>query len=94
MIQQNIPSFFIAQSVPESTAIDSTIGIINAIDDDFNQTLTYTTNNPMFKIVDNRLILTTKLNYDERQFIPITIRATDNGQPSTFVCLFIYIDLK
>jgi len=60
------------------------------MDKDFNQTLTYSITNPIFTIVDNHLILNSKLNYDQRQFIPIIIRATDNGQPSTFVCLTIY----
>ncbi|CAF3134551.1 unnamed protein product [Rotaria sp. Silwood2] len=71
--------------VPENTTINSTISILNAIDVDFNQTLTYTTTNPIFTIVDNRLILKQKLNYDKRQFIPIIIRATDSGQPPTFI---------
>ena len=56
------------------------------MDDDLNQTLTYTTDNPMFNIINNQLILKTKLNYDKRQFIPVIIRATDNGQPPLFVC--------
>ncbi|CAF1122720.1 unnamed protein product [Rotaria sordida] len=75
-----------SQFVPENTTIGSTIGIINAMDIDSNQTLTYTTTttNSIFTIIDNRLILNKKLNYDKRQFIPIIIRATDNGQPPTF----------
>ncbi|CAF1281839.1 unnamed protein product [Rotaria sp. Silwood1] len=74
-----------SQVVPENTTIGSTIGIINATDVDFNQTLTYTTTNSIFTIVDNRLILQKKLSYDKRRFIPIIIRATDNGQPPTFI---------
>jgi hypothetical protein len=77
--------FILVQSVPENTTVGSTVGIVNAIDEDFNQTLNYTTDNPSFTIVGNRLILTTQLSYNKRQFIPIIIRATDNGQPTTFV---------
>jgi hypothetical protein len=60
------------------------------MDDDFNQTLIYSTDNPTFNIINNQLILKTPLNYDHRQSIPLIIRATDNGQPPEFVCLFIF----
>ncbi|CAF4767763.1 unnamed protein product [Rotaria socialis] len=81
---ENEPLFNLSLSnlvISENTTIGSTIGIINAIDLDFNQTKTFTTMNPTFAIEDNRLILKRKLIYDIQQHIPIIIQATDNGQP-------------
>ena len=72
-------------SIPENTTVGSVVALINGTDDDFNQTLTYTTENPAFTVVDNQLILKSPLNYAERQYVPVIIRATDNGEPSTFV---------
>jgi hypothetical protein len=63
------------------------------MDDDFNQTLTYSTDNPMFNIINNQLLLRTSLNRDYQQVILLIIRATDNGQPPAFVCLFIFISV-
>lgn len=57
------------------------------MDVDFNQTITFTTNNPIFNITDNRLILNRKLSHEKWSFMPLFIRATDNGQPPTFVNL-------
>lgn len=82
---------FLAQSISENTTIGSIVGFINAIDDDFNQTLIYTTDNPAFNITNNQLILKTKLNYNKRQSISLVIRATDNGQPPLLVHLFYSI---
>ena len=65
--------------------IGSTVGIINAKDDDFNQTLTYVTDNPTFTIDGDRLILKGPLNHNKKPTIPILIRAVDNGKPQAFV---------
>ncbi|CAM4782539.1 unnamed protein product [Rotaria magnacalcarata] len=81
---ENEPPFNISLSnlvISENTTIGSTIGIINVIDVDFNQTITFTTVNPIFTIENDRLILKRKLIYDIQQHIPIVIQATDNGQP-------------
>lgn len=63
----------------------STVGFLNAFDEDRNQTLTYTTENAVFSIEQNRLILKTPVDYEKRQSIPVLIRVTDNGDPVAFV---------
>ncbi|CAF2753764.1 unnamed protein product [Rotaria sp. Silwood2] len=52
-------------SVPDNTMSISIAGILNTINDDCNQTLTYTTNNPIFTSIDNRLPLITQLSYNK-----------------------------
>ena len=77
--------FFLAQSIAENSTIGSVVGLLNAIDEDFNQTLTYSTDNPHFSINQNQLILQTDLDADRQPVIPVTVRVFDNGQPATFV---------
>lgn len=74
-----------AGPVSDNTTVGSTVGYVNALDDDRNQTLTYTTENALFTIVDDRLVLKAPIDYEKRQHIPVLIRATDNGKPETFV---------
>ncbi|CAF3370223.1 unnamed protein product, partial [Rotaria sp. Silwood2] len=52
-------------SVPDNTMSILIAGILNTINDDCNQTLTYTTNNPIFTSIDNRLPLITQLSYNK-----------------------------
>ncbi len=73
------------------TTIHLIVPFINGINEDFNQILIYTTNNTIFNIINNQLILKTKLNYNKQQFINLFIRAIDNGQPTLFVYLFYSI---
>ncbi len=76
--------------IPEDTTIGSIVGLINVMDDDSNQTITYSTFNPMFSIANNQLILEASLNSEYQQIIPLVIRAMDDGQPPAFVCLSIF----
>ncbi|CAF0955062.1 unnamed protein product [Didymodactylos carnosus] len=73
------------QSISENTPVNSTIAIIHAVDDDFNQTLTYTLDSPVFGIVGDKLVLKHPVNYETKKFYPLMIRATDNGHPPLFV---------
>ena len=78
---------FLALSIPEDTPVGSIVGVLDALDDDFNQTITYSTTNPMFSIIHNQLVLEASLSRDYQHIIPLVIRAMDNGQPPTFVRL-------
>ncbi|CAF0726212.1 unnamed protein product [Adineta steineri] len=80
-------------SVSKDAEIGNIVGIINAMDDDINQTLTYTTTNPLFNIIDNQLILSSKLDHESRNSIPVYIRATDDGQPSRFTEQLFFINV-
>ena len=77
--------FYSDEFVPENATIGSVISLISAMDDDFNQTLTYTVDNPVFSTINNQLILAQQLDYSHKPSIPIIIRATDNGEPPLFV---------
>ncbi|UJR34161.1 hypothetical protein I4U23_021569 [Adineta vaga] len=72
------------QSTPENTPVGSVIAFIDVHDDDINQTITYSTTNPMFTIKENQLILNSPLDHSLRENVSVYIRATDNGQPPTF----------
>lgn len=80
-------SLVVVNSIPENSAVGSVVGTIRVRDDDAgaDQTLTFTTNNDLFTIAGNQLILASQLNHDLQQSILLYIRATDNGQPPTFV---------
>jgi len=67
--------------VIENTTIGTVVGTLSAIDEDANQTVTYSiVENEFFKILDDKLVVKSQINFEQTQNINIEITVTDQGE--------------
>jgi len=64
--------------INENTIIGTVVGTISAIDEDANQTVTYSiVENEFFKILDDKLVVKSRINFEKNQNINIELTVSD-----------------